>query len=59
MTSPDTVTDLLVRLRDEGIAVAELSVQKPTLDEVFLTITGRSASAEESESQRELEDSLT
>jgi ABC-2 type transport system ATP-binding protein len=58
MTSPDTVTDLLVRLRDEGIAVAELSVQKPTLDEVFLTITGRSASAEESESQRELEDSL-
>ena len=59
MTSPDTVTDLLVRLREEGIAVAELSVQKPTLDEVFLTITGRSASAEESESQRELEGSLT
>ena len=43
MTSPDTVTDLLVRLREEGIAVTELSVQKPTLDEVFLTITGRPA----------------
>jgi ABC-2 type transport system ATP-binding protein len=59
MTSPDTVTDLLVRLREEGVAVAELSVQKPTLDEVFLTITGRPASAEDSESQRELEDSFT
>jgi len=58
MTSPDTITDLLVRLREEGIAVAELSVQKPTLDEVFLTITGRPA-VEEAESQRELEGSLT
>jgi ABC-2 type transport system ATP-binding protein len=56
MTSPDTVTDLLVRLREEGIAVTELSVQKPTLDEVFLTITGRTA-VEEAESQRELEGS--
>jgi ABC-2 type transport system ATP-binding protein len=59
MTSPDTVTDLLVRLREEGIAVTELSVQKPTLDEVFLTITGRPATAEESESQRELEGSFS
>jgi ABC-2 type transport system ATP-binding protein len=58
MTSPDTVTDLLVRLREEGIAVTELSVQKPTLDEVFLTITGRPA-GEEAESQRELEGSLS
>jgi ABC-2 type transport system ATP-binding protein len=62
MTSPDAVTDLLVRLRDEGIAVAELSVQKPTLDEVFLTITGHAAIAEEAETpergrERELEGS--
>jgi ABC-2 type transport system ATP-binding protein len=57
MTSADTITDLLVRLREEGISVAELSVQKPTLDEVFLTITGRPA-VEEAESQRELEGSL-
>jgi len=55
MTGPDAVTDLLVRLRDEGIAVAELAVQKPTLDEVFLTITGRPATAGDEESQRELE----
>jgi len=41
MAAPDTITDLLVRLRDHHIAISELSVQKPTLDEVFLTLTGR------------------
>jgi ABC-2 type transport system ATP-binding protein len=40
MADADRVTDLLVALREEGIRLAELSVQKPTLDEVFLTITG-------------------
>jgi daunorubicin/doxorubicin transport system ATP-binding protein len=58
MAAPDAVTDLLVRLRDEGIAVTELSVQKPTLDEVFLTLTGRPASEEDAETpERELETS--
>ncbi|MGC0365417.1 ABC-2 type transport system ATP-binding protein [Rhodococcus sp. 27YEA15] len=32
--------DLLIRLRENGIAVEEINVQKPSLDEVFLTITG-------------------
>ena len=41
MTDVDRVTDLLLTLRDAGIRLTELSVQKPTLDEVFLTITGR------------------
>jgi ABC-2 type transport system ATP-binding protein len=36
----DRVADLLIGLRAAGIRVAELSVQQPTLDEVFLTITG-------------------
>jgi ABC-2 type transport system ATP-binding protein len=40
MQDPDLVTDLLVTLRESGIRLAELSVQKPTLDEVFLTLTG-------------------
>ncbi|GGE53078.1 daunorubicin resistance protein DrrA family ABC transporter ATP-binding protein [Pullulanibacillus camelliae] len=40
MADADRVTDLLIALRDAGIPLAELSVQKPTLDEVFLTITG-------------------
>jgi ABC-2 type transport system ATP-binding protein len=40
MADADRVTDLLISLREAGIHLAELSVQKPTLDEVFLTITG-------------------
>lgn len=40
MKDADKVTDLLIALREAGIQLAEMSVQKPTLDEVFLTITG-------------------
>ncbi|QGQ97529.1 ATP-binding cassette domain-containing protein [Paenibacillus psychroresistens] len=40
MDNADKVTDLLIALRAEGIHLAEISVQKPTLDEVFLSITG-------------------
>ncbi|MBP1996965.1 hypothetical protein J2Z66_008643 [Paenibacillus eucommiae] len=40
LADADLVTDLLVALRTAGIHLTELSVQKPTLDEVFLTITG-------------------
>jgi len=40
MTNADIVTDLLIALRQKGILLDEMSVQKPTLDEVFLTITG-------------------
>lgn len=40
MADADLVTDLLIALRERGIHLAEMSVQKPTLDEVFLTITG-------------------
>lgn len=40
MRRPDLMADILIALRSEGIAVEEMNVQKPTLDEVFLTITG-------------------
>jgi ABC-2 type transport system ATP-binding protein len=40
MDEPDLITDLLVALRDRGIRLAGLSVHKPTLDQVFLAITG-------------------
>ncbi|MGG4493761.1 ATP-binding cassette domain-containing protein [Brevibacillus reuszeri] len=43
MADADQVTDLLIALRTRGIHLAEISVQKPTLDEVFLTITGHDA----------------
>jgi ABC-2 type transport system ATP-binding protein len=40
MAHPERITDLLIVFREHGIGLAELSVQKPTLDEVFLAITG-------------------
>lgn len=40
MGNIDRVTDLLIALREASIPLAEMSVQKPTLDEVFLTLTG-------------------
>jgi len=41
MSDPDRVTDLLISFRAEGLHLSEFSVQQPTLDEVFLTITGK------------------
>jgi ABC-2 type transport system ATP-binding protein len=49
MANPDLIADLLVALRDAGIRLAELSVQKPTLDEVFLTLTGHGTTEEPKE----------
>jgi len=46
VADPATVTDLLVRLRDSGVEVDELSMTRPTLDEVFLTLTGHGVEAE-------------
>jgi ABC-2 type transport system ATP-binding protein len=43
MADPDNVADLLVALRRQNITLSEVSVQKPTLDEVFLTLTGHTA----------------
>lgn len=40
MSDPDKVTDLLVALRNAKIHLATVSVQDPTLDEVFLALTG-------------------
>jgi ABC-2 type transport system ATP-binding protein len=49
MANPDLIADLLVAFRDAGIRLAELSVQKPTLDEVFLTLTGHGTTEEPKE----------
>ena len=40
LTDPSITPELLIRLREHGIAVDEITVSKPSLDEVFLTITG-------------------
>ena len=39
----DLVPDILIALREQNITVDEINVQKPSLDEVFLTITGKPA----------------
>ncbi|WP_345800695.1 ATP-binding cassette domain-containing protein [Microbacterium sp. AZCO] len=58
MQNPDLVTDLLVALRESDIRLAELSVQKPTLDEVFLTLTGHGVETADIREEHELEGSL-
>ena len=47
MANPDRVTDLLVALRNANMHLAEVSVKTPTLDEVFLAITGHSTKTNE------------
>lgn len=47
VTDPAVVTELLVRLRDARIDVDEISMSKPSLDEVFLTLTGRGIDPED------------
>ncbi|MBT2289216.1 ATP-binding cassette domain-containing protein [Paenibacillus albidus] len=49
MGNADQVTDLLIALREAGIPLSEVSVQKPTLDEVFLTLTGHSVQEDAAE----------
>lgn len=41
MKNADAITDLLVTLKSAGIKLDELSVQKPSLDEVFFALTGQ------------------
>ncbi|MEV6494750.1 ATP-binding cassette domain-containing protein [Actinoplanes sp. NPDC051633] len=43
VTDPGALAQLVRRLDDAGLAVAELSLRSPSLDEVFLTLTGHPA----------------
>ncbi|WP_141503035.1 ATP-binding cassette domain-containing protein [Paenibacillus luteus] len=53
LVNVDLVTDVLNALRQAGVHLAEMSVQKPTLDEVFLTITGHGVTEEASRASTE------
>ncbi|MGW6335155.1 ATP-binding cassette domain-containing protein [Nocardia rhamnosiphila] len=46
LPDPNGTTDLLIGLRDRAIAVEEITVTKPSLDEVFLTLTGHPAESD-------------
>jgi ABC-2 type transport system ATP-binding protein len=48
IADPERVTDLLLALRQENIRLSRVNVQEPTLDEVFLTLTGESKHEHES-----------
>jgi ABC-2 type transport system ATP-binding protein len=40
MADPELVTDLLLALRKQTIRLSEVSVKEPSLDEVFMALTG-------------------
>ncbi len=50
----DVVPDILIALRKNHIEIDEINVQKPTLDEVFLTITGKPAQPDRTDSTQDV-----
>ena len=44
LTRTDQAVDVLVALRDRGVGIESVTVQKPSLDEVFLALTGHDTS---------------
>jgi hypothetical protein len=49
LTAPDLPASVVRSLDRIGVGIAGLEVVRPTLDDVFLTFTGRHAEAEESD----------
>jgi oleandomycin transport system ATP-binding protein len=47
VADPGALATLVRRLDDKGLIVAELSLHSPSLDEVFLSLTGRPTDFEE------------
>jgi len=47
-----TIADAVRRLDEAGIGVDDVALNRPTLDDVFLTLTGRAAEAAEEEASR-------
>jgi ABC-2 type transport system ATP-binding protein len=43
LEDPDDAAEVLIALREAGVGLAEMSLSKPSLDEVFLTLTGHDA----------------
>ncbi|GLV52587.1 daunorubicin resistance protein DrrA family ABC transporter ATP-binding protein [Thermobispora bispora] len=40
LPDPDRAADILIGLREAGVGISSMSVAKPTLDQVFLVLTG-------------------
>ena len=46
----DQAIDVLVALREQGVGIESLTVQKPSLDEVFMALTGHGAGTDPADS---------
>ena len=53
LADANRAADVLIGLREQELLITSATVQKPTLDEVFMALTGHAA--EESEAQNEME----
>jgi ABC-2 type transport system ATP-binding protein len=51
----EQAVDVLVALREANVTIESLTVQKPSLDEVFLALTGHTAESESSDAEPETE----
>jgi ABC-2 type transport system ATP-binding protein len=52
----DQAIDVLIGLREQQIAIESMAVQKPSLDEVFLALTGHDTSESEQSTDAEQAD---
>jgi oleandomycin transport system ATP-binding protein len=54
VSNDEAMTATVARLAAAGIAVTELSLHLPSLDEVFFTLTGRTASEDDTTTTKEV-----
>jgi ABC-2 type transport system ATP-binding protein len=47
-----TIVEAVRRLDDAGVAVDDLGLRRPTLDDVFLALTGHAAEASDDEEEK-------
>ena len=47
LENADQAADVLIALRQTGISITSVSVQKPTLDEVFMALTGHATESDD------------
>jgi ABC-2 type transport system ATP-binding protein len=59
LTDADQAAEVLIGLRQSGLAIASVTVQKPTLDEVFLALTGHATVNGSSSTDDSTSDDLT
>jgi ABC-2 type transport system ATP-binding protein len=53
LSNVDNTANLLTALKAEHITLSALSVAQPTLDEVFLSLTGHAATSDQPQPQTE------